>query len=159
MSRHDAVPMKNNWESLSSFTYSLGHDAGHDAVPMKSLPLMKLCFITQKQRQIDDFQYHRCQILKVINLALFVQKRPYRGSHDLRKLDYKNQNIKIYCEYCLISSSLTIGFMKIGKPSSPPFENTRNGHQNTTTTRKYHSQRRGVRPDSPAAPSTIQRAI
>ena len=27
------------------------------------------------------------------------------------------------------------GFMKIGKPSSPPFENTRNGHQNTTTTR------------------------
>jgi len=27
------------------------------------------------------------------------------------------------------------GFLKIGKPSSPPFENTRNGHQNTTTTR------------------------
>eukprot|EP01048_Picozoa_sp_COSAG05_P017279 COSAG05_NODE_2334_length_3218_cov_5.193331_3_plen_65_part_00 len=36
---------------------------------------MKLCFITQKQSQIDDFQYHRCQILKVINLALFDRLR------------------------------------------------------------------------------------
>jgi hypothetical protein len=40
---------------------------------------MKLCFITQKQRQIDDFQYHRCQILKVINLALFDRLRVARS--------------------------------------------------------------------------------
>jgi len=33
---------------------------------------MKLCFITQKQRQIDEFQEVTGQILKVINLALFL---------------------------------------------------------------------------------------
>ena len=39
---------------------------------------MKLCFITQKQRQIDDFQKGTGQILKVINLALFDRLRVSR---------------------------------------------------------------------------------